>query len=299
MTLTTVILTFNEERHIARAIGAVAAVSDRVVVVDSGSTDGTVDIATTLGAQVLVHPFVTQARQFNWALSQLPADTDWVFRLDADEVVSPALAQSLAAFVAQDGAGAAGAEVLRRIAFLGRPIRWGGLFPVPIVRVLRFGKGRSEDRWMDEHILLDGPVAALKGELLDDNLNSLTWWTAQHNAYASREVVELLDLEHGFLQRGTANTLGGGQAGLKRWLKEKVYSRLPGGLRALVYFLYRYLLRAGFLDGREGFAFHVLQGFWYRFLVDTKLSEVRAYMARQSCSAPDAIEAVLGIDVTR
>lgn len=298
MTLTTVILTFNEERHIARAIGSVADVTDRFVVVDSGSTDRTVEIARDLGAQVLFHPFVTQARQFNWALNQLPQDTSWVFRLDADEVVSPELAHSLAAFVGQ-ASKVAGAEVQRRIAFLGRPIRWGGLFPVPIVRVLRFGKGRSEDRWMDEHIVLDGPVATLDGELLDDNLNSLTWWTAKHNSYASREVVELLNLEHGFFHRDTAGALGDAQAVRKRWLKEKLYARLPGGLRAFAYFAFRYLLRGGFRDGREGLAFHVLQGFWYRFLVDAKLSEVRSYMARHSCSAPEAIQAVLEIDVNR
>ena len=173
MTLTVVILTRDEELHIARAIRSVQAVADRILVVDSGSSDATVAIARDLGAEVLQHPFSNQARQFNWALEQLPADTDWIFRLDADEVVSPELALSLATRLPRLGPDVAGAEILRRIAFLGRPIRWGGLFPVSIVRVLRHGRGRSEDRWMDEHILLDGEVFQLDGELLDDNLKPL------------------------------------------------------------------------------------------------------------------------------
>jgi len=189
VSLTVVILTRDEQKHISRAIGSVAAVADRIFVIDSGSGDSTVDIARSHGAEVLTNPFITQAQQFNWALSQLPQDTEWVFRLDADEVVSIELAQSLAETLPLLGPEVAGAEVLRRMAFLGRPIRRGGLFPMRVVRVMRYGRGRSEDRWMDEHILVNGTLAQLEGELLDDNLNSLTWWTAKHNAYASREVV--------------------------------------------------------------------------------------------------------------
>lgn len=296
MTLTVIILTRDEAVHIARAIGSVQAFADRIVVVDSGSIDATVDIARGLGAEVLVHPFVTQARQFNWALEQLPANTDWIFRLDADEVVSPELAWSLAERLPTLGPEVAGVSVSRRMAFLGRPIRWGGMFPNHVTRLLRHGRGRSEDRWMDEHILLDGVETALDGELLDDNLKPLDWWIDKHNKYASREVVEILDAQYGFLGRKTQNKLQG-QTGLKRWLKERIYLRLPGGFRAFAYFLYRYVVRLGFLDGREGVAFHVLQGFWYRYLVDTKLHEVRLYIQRNDVDVIRAIRDVLGINV--
>ena len=94
-----------------------------------------------------------------------------------------------------------------------------------------------------------------------------------------------------------AKLLGGNQAGMKRWLKEKVYARLPGGLRALAYFLYRYVVRLGFLDGQAGAAFHVLQGFWYRYLVDAKLAEVKRYMREHDADVTTAIERVLGIRV--
>ncbi|WP_417210225.1 glycosyltransferase family 2 protein [Antarctobacter sp.] len=299
MTLTVVILTKDEEIHIGRAIGSVASVADRIVVVDSGSSDETTSIARELGARVLVHPFVTQAKQFNWALEQLPSDTDWVFRLDADEIVSPELASSLATVLPQLGEEVAGVEVLRRMAFLGRPIRWGGVFPLPIVRVLRHGRGRSEDRWMDEHIVVDGTLSRIEGELLDDNLKPLGWWIEKHNAYASREVVEILDAEFGFLERDLRGGQHGHNTGVKRWLKEGLYGRLPSGIRSFAYFLYRYLFRFGFLDGREGTAFHVLQGFWYRFLVDAKLLEVRKRMQRDGLDPLTAVDQVLDIRLVK
>lgn len=296
MTLTVVILTKNEEQHIARAIASAARISDRIVVVDSGSDDRTTEIAQRAGATILVHPFVTQAKQFNWALEQLPDDTDWIFRLDADEIVSPELVASLARVLPDLAPEVAGASVYRRIAFMGRPIRWGGVFPVRITRVLRYGRGRSEDRWMDEHILLEGGEVQLEGELLDSNLKPLDWWIEKHNNYASREAVEILDAKYGFLRRG-ALVGPKGPTGLKRWLKDRVYARLPGGLRAFAYFFYRYFVRLGFLDGKEGTAFHVLQGFWYRYLVDMKLHEVKSYLKNNSVDVETAIKDVLGVDL--
>lgn len=94
-----------------------------------------------------------------------------------------------------------------------------------------------------------------------------------------------------------ASLRGGGQAGAKRWLKEAVYARLPSGLRAFAYFFYRYILRLGFLDGQAGTAFHFLQGFWYRYLVDAKVAEVKRRMAETGEGPVAAIRGVLGIDV--
>lgn len=297
--LTVVILTRDEELHIARAINSVRSIASQILVLDSGSTDRTVQIAENLGAVVQTNPWINYARQFNHALDILPVGTGWVMRLDADEVVSPGLAREIAAELPRLAPDIEGATIGRRISFLGRPIRYGGVFPIRVLRIFRHGSGRCEDRWMDEHIKVSGPIAGLQGELLDDNRNSLTWWTAKHNSYASREVVDLLNLKHGFMTHDSVAGLAGGQAGVKRWLKEKLYVRLPGGLRAFAYFFWRYVLRLGFLDGREGLAFHVLQGLWYRFLVDAKLAETAAYMERHNADAPTAIRDVLGIDATR
>lgn len=298
MTLTVVILTKNEEPHISRALFSVSEIADRCVVVDSGSEDRTVEMAKALGAKTLVHPFVTQAQQFNWALDQLPEETEWVLRLDADEIVTPGLARQIQELLPRLGAEMQGVYISRRMHFLGRRIRWGGVFPIRVMRLFRHGAGRCEDRWMDEHILVDGATTNLSGEIIDDNLNSLTWWTEKHNSYASREVVDILNREYKFMpQESVAKLRGGQQAGTKRWVKENVYARLPGGLRAFTYFFYRYVVRLGLLDGKEGTAFHVLQGFWYRYLVDMKLHEVKLYMKKQDVDVETAIIEVLGIDV--
>ena len=298
MTLTVVILTHNEAYHIERALASIAVIADRTVVIDSGSTDDTVTLAKAAGADVLVHPFVNQAQQFNWGLSQLPADTDWVLRLDADEVITPNLLEEISMKLPVLGTEIAGVYVSRRMTFLRHPIRWGGVFPIRILRLMRFGKGRYENRWMDEQMIVNGPKAVFKGEILDDNSMSLTAWITKHNAYASREVVDILNQKYGFMAHETiADLKSGNPVGVKRWLKEKFYARLPEGMRAFMYFVYRYIVRLGFIDGKEGTAFHVLQAFWYRYLVDMKVHEVRTYMRRNEVDVVDAIRDVLGIDV--
>lgn len=298
MSLTVIILTRDEERHIARAIYSVQPFADHVLVVDSGSSDATVQVARDLGAIVLENPWTNYATQLNWGIDRVPEGTEWIMRLDADEVVQPELQREIAEHLPRLGTQTDGVYVSRRMTFLRRPIRYGGLFPVRVLRLFRAGRGRCEMRWMDEHILVDGATANFSGELIDDNHNTLTWWTAKHNSYASREVVDILNLEYGFMPHETiADLRSGQQAGLKRWLKEQVYARLPGGLRAFVYFLYRYVIRLGFLDGTEGTAFHVLQGFWYRYLVDMKLREVRSAMKREKLEVTQAIKQVLGIEL--
>lgn len=298
MNLTVVILTFNEQRHIVRAINSVRDLADRILIVDSGSTDNTVELARESGAEVLQNPWKNYANQFNWALDSLPSDTQWILRLDADEIISDELSKELRASLASLSEDIDGVYVSRRMTFMGRQIRWGGVFPVRVLRLFRYGQGRCEVRWMDEHILVDGECADFSGELLDDNCNSLGWWIDKHNRYSSREVVDLMNLEHGFMPHETvADLRSGRQAGVKRWFKEKFYARLPGGFRAFAYFFYRFVLRLGFMDGREGAAFHVLQGFWYRYLVDAKLHEVQLYMHRNGVDAVTAIRDVLEIDI--
>jgi glycosyltransferase involved in cell wall biosynthesis len=292
--LTVIILTKDESLHIGRAIASVKAIATQIIVVDSGSGDDTVVLAQQAGADVLHNPWVNHATQFNWALRQISEKAGWVLRLDADEMVTPELA-------AQIGAGlpdVAGIYLQRGIHFMGQPVRWGGVFPIRVLRLFRNGAGHCENRWMDEHIVVEGPTAILSGLIIDDNHKSLDWWVAKHNAYASREVVDILNRTNHFMPYETIGTLRGGQqAALKRWIKDTIYARLPGGLRAGAYFFYRYVLRLGFLDGQQARAFHVLQGFWYRYLVDAKLAEVRRHMARHGDDPKSAILAVLGIDL--
>lgn len=297
MKLTAVILTLNEARHLPRCLDSLQGVVNSVLVADCFSTDETVAIAEAHGARVLQRPWVNHATQFNWALTQLEPDTDWVLRLDADEYLTPELAAEIRERLPALGSDVGGVVVGRRMTFQGQLIRYGGLFPVRVLRLFRFGRGECENRWMDEHIKVVGPTVDFRGELIDDNLNSLTWWTEKHNNYASREAVDLLNLEFGFMPHDSVAALKGrSQAGFKRWVKEQIYARMPGGLRAAFYFFYRYVIQLGFLDGRAGASFHLLQGFWYRYLVDAKVSEVKRCMRRDGLSVEQAIKQKLGIE---
>ena len=297
--LTTLILTLNEEIHIRRCIESVHDISSRIVVVDSCSKDKTREIATELGADVFINQFINHAKQFNWALDNTFITTEWVLRLDADEYFTPELIANLPRILALARDDTNGFTLNLRRIFMGKWLRHGSLYPIRLLRIFRVGRGRCQERWMDEHVVVQGGrIEHIDADFADDNLNSLTWWTDKHNRYASREAVDLLNLEYGFMPHDTVASLRGGQqAGVKRWLKEAVYARLPRGLRAFVYFVYRYIVRLGFLDGQAGTAFHVLQGFWYRYLVDAKVAEVKRAMRENGWDVRTAIERVLGIRV--
>jgi glycosyltransferase involved in cell wall biosynthesis len=284
--LTVIILCLNEARHIGRCIASIRAIAARIIVIDSGSVDASCALAAAAGAEVVHHDWTNYARQFNWAIGRFDVDGGWTMRLDADEVVSPGLAASIADFIARTPANSpvAGATIDRAIHFLGRKIRWGGMYPTKVIRLWRGGRGRVENRWMDEHVVVTGDVVHIAGEIADINLNSIGWWTAKHNGYATREAIDQLLDEAGAGSAAGGDGDGDGdgdmgrQARRKRWLKNRIYARLPLGLRPFLYFCYRYFILLGFLDGWQGLAFHGLQGFWYRFLVDVKIAELRWLM---------------------
>jgi glycosyltransferase involved in cell wall biosynthesis len=271
-------------------------VVDSVLVVDCFSTDDTVAIAAAHRATVAQRKWINYATQFNWALDQIDGNCDWVLRLDADEYLTPELASEIRERLPSLDREVDGVFCGRHMIFQGRLIRFGGIFHIRVLRLFRYGRGKCENRWMDEHIKVAGPTKNFRGALIDDNLNSLTWWTDKHNRYASREAVDLLNLKYGFLTIDSiANLSNGSQASLKRWIKERVYARIPAGFRAFAYFFYRFVIRLGFLDGQVGTSFHMLQGFWYRYLVDAKVAEVERYMRENRCNVVESIAAVLDI----
>jgi glycosyltransferase involved in cell wall biosynthesis len=297
MTLTAIILTYNEEIHLERCISSIRECVDDILVVDSFSDDETVAIAQAQGANVLVHEFRDYATQFNWALNQVAQEADWILRIDADEYLTTELMHEIQARLPTLEEDVAGVSVERNMVFLGDQVRYGGLYPVRLLRIFRRHLGHCEWRWMDEHIKVSGLIVNFDHGLIDDNKKSLTWWIDKHNGYASREAIDLLNLEYRFIP---LDTIAGvrSEAGSKRFLKEHFYSRLPLGVRALLYYLYRYVLFFGFLDREGARKFHFLQGFWYRYLVDAKVKEVKSFMVlHPDSSIEDAIEQQLGIDV--
>ncbi len=289
--ITALILAVDEERHIARCIESLKGQCARIVVVDSGSTDRTVEIAENLGATVLRNPYVNHATQMNFAIDSVAGAGGWLLRIDADEVLDERGGETLQSAIARAGPDADGILVNRRIHFLGRRIRHGAIEPSLQLRLWREGHGRCEQRWMDEHIEVPGRVFRADVVINDINLKPLSWWTDKHNGYASREAVEIL-LSEQAVSSGLHR-----QARTKRLLKKKVYQRMPGGLRAGLYFLYRYIFKLGILDGSEGLYFHLLQGLWYRTLVDAKVHEIEARMRNGSEDVATAIAAVTGLPV--
>ena len=295
MHLTVIILTLNEGKHLLRCLKSLDGIEHSVIVVDSFSSDNTVQIAKNYGASVIAHDFVNQAQQFNWALSQLDDKTEWILRIDADEYLTQTLKHEINKKLSNIKLNINGVYCNRRMSFQGKLIKFGGVFPVPVLRLFRYGHGECENRWMDEHIIVVGDTEALKGEIIDDNLNNLSFWINKHNNYASREAVDLLNLEYKFNDVNSIASLHFGKNNaIKRWLKEAIYARMPLGFRALLYFLYRYIFRLGFLDGKKGLGFHFFQGFWYRYLIDSKVSEVKDYMKNNNSNIETAIKKILG-----
>lgn len=274
MPLSIIILTKNEEANLSACLDSLKPLSAKIFVVDSGSTDSTVKIAQQADCQVFEHPFENHAKQLNWALQNLPITTLWIMRLDADERLTPALAEELKQILPQTPNIVTGYQIKRRVFFMGRWIRHGGYYPTWLLRIWRTGLGTCEERCMDEHIVLSqGKIANLQHDIIDENKKGLTFWINKHNHYAEREVKDLLDInieDDLLLSQGQLS-----QASQRRWIKKNLYRRSPLFLRAFFYFLMRYTIGLGFLDGIEGLIFHFLQGFWYRFLVDAKIYELQ------------------------
>lgn len=285
VSVTAIVLTHNEHLHIERCIRSLKPIVARIVVVDSGSTDQTVAIAKRCGAEIYVHPFKNYATQFNWALKNCAVRTDWVMRIDADEFIDAELATQMCSQLPTASPEINGFVVERRVTFLGKMIRFGGgVSPQLVLKIWRTNKGAVENRWMDEHtVLFEGKTANLSGLLIDDNLKGLGFWIDKHNRYATREMIDALNAEFKFFEETTS--VLSPQARAKRAAKKSVYSRLPVIYRAICYFCYRYFLQLGFLDGRAGLVFHLMQGLWYRLLVDAKILEAMEFIRSDGLAA--------------
>ncbi|TSC59866.1 MAG: glycosyl transferase family protein [Parcubacteria group bacterium LiPW_15] len=263
-----IILTYNEEANLPKCLKSVEGLAAEIVIVDSGSTDKTKEIAEKFGAKFIVHEFKNQADQFNWALANIELKGDWILRLDADEELLPELKEEIRAKLPDVSEDVCGLYLNRRNYFKGAWIKHGGYYPIWILRLFRKGAAKSEEREMDEHlVLLRGRAEKLANDFIDNNLKGLEEWKAKHRKYAMREARAYLAHEDG--------KEVGGQAGAKRKMKLAVYYRVPPFLRVILYFLYRYFILLGFLDGWRGTQFHLLQGFWYRWLIDFNIVKLQ------------------------
>lgn len=271
--ISVIILTYNEEIHLERCLNNAKKFAKEIFIVDSFSTDKTVDIAKRMGAKVYQHPWENYSKQFNWGLQNLPIQTEWVWRMDADEYLSEELINELHQKLPQlpQGTNAFTTPCLR--IFMGKYIKHG-IIPLILLRLFKIKYATCENRYMDEHIAIsEGTIGSLTNPFYDDNLNDLTWWTNKHNGYASREAIDLLLTEYNLLPQNTVVNSGENATNVRK--KKLKYIKLPLFWRCFAFFFLRYFIRGGFLDGKEGFLWHFLQGFWYRALADAKVFEIK------------------------
>lgn len=276
-----IILTYNEEIHIERCIRSAQRVCREVWVIDSYSTDQTCQIAEEMGAHVVQHPFENQAKQFNWAIDTLDIKTEWIWRIDADEIIEDSLVHLAKAGMPTttvEGEPVNGIYVNKKIIFMDRPLLHGGWYPAPQIKIVRRGYGRSEDKLMDEHLVVtSGATISWNGDQTDWNLKPLDWWWEKHLGYAKREAkMQCLEKSKTAEIAGAEvnGRLFGTNAEFKRWMKN-LYSHCPRYLRAVVYFVSRYFFMFGFLDGYAGWYWHTRQGLMYRWMVDWEIGKLK------------------------
>lgn len=273
----------NEAANLPRCLAAVAW-ADEVFVVDSQSSDGSQVIAEKAGATVVQFKFNgVWPKKKNWALDNLPFRNSWVFILDADEVLPPETAAEFADIIAHDGYGNEGYWINRRFMFMGKWLKHA-YYPNWNLRLLKHTAGRYErlvmgatqsgDNEVHEHITVKGKTGRLKSEMDHYAFPSVDVFVEKHNRYSNWEAaLEVQDTRH------AAEHLQLGETKKRRKLKQ-LSRKLP--FRPLLRFLYVYLVQGGILDGREGFYFAKLHGF-YEFLSVAKAYELRR---RQSQSTP-------------
>ncbi|HWY69626.1 MAG TPA: glycosyltransferase family 2 protein [Terriglobales bacterium] len=234
MSLSVVIITRNEESNIGRTLASVAWADERIVV-DSGSTDRTLEVAREQGAKVFAEAWKGYAQQKNSAIAK--ASGDWTLSIDADEEVSAELAESIKRVVGNATPNVSGYFISRRNLFLGRWIRHGGFYPDRKLRLVQRGKGEFVERAVHETMRVEGPTSVLQGDLIHNAYPTLTAYIETMNRYSSLGAEVLVQ-------------------------KGQVSQSLPSffwnvRVRPVVNFIWNYLFRAGFLDGREGFLLHL------------------------------------------
>lgn len=288
-----IILTFNEERHVGACLDSLSGLDAPVFVVDSYSTDRTIDILKERRITCVQHPFVNYAVQRNWAQENCPFRADWVLHLDAGERVTPELVHWLQHYFEPDGL-ADGVLFSRRTIFMDRWMQHGGHYPGYHLRLFRRAEGRCELKAYDQHFVCNGTIvkAPKNVDIFDHVADNLADFTTRHTRWAIMEAVEKVG-------RPTASgeveaRFRGTPIERRRWLKNRVFNRAPLFLRAFLYFGYRYFLRLGFLDGGPGLVFHFLQGCWFRFLVDSVVLEIRRHSRQTNKTLEETVTYLYG-----
>jgi len=296
--ITSLVLTYNEEKNLSECLNSIKSSIEEIIIIDSFSTDQTLDIAGLFTDKIFQNKFINQSNQFNWALQNVDIKNEWVLRLDADERWTEEGLNELKNIIEKDLAD--GVYVKMKIFFMGRWIKHGGFYPNYFLRVYKKSKGKMENRWMDEHIKVDGKTIISGIDVIESNYDrqkNISLWTDKHNKYSTREAIDFLISKHNLKKLDSVAKFLGNKTERKRWFKEKFYYRLPLFIRPFLYYFYRYIIKLGFLDGKEGLIFHFLQGFWYRFLVDAKIYQIEQLAKKENKTILEIIKKHYMIDI--
>lgn len=271
--ITFVFLTYNEEKNLPAGLDSIPADLGTVLIVDSFSTDRTLEIAGNRGIPVIQHTFGNYAIQRNWAQEQV--STEWIFPIDADERLTPELVQWIRTDFPKLAADYHGFFFSRRTLFMDRWIRHGGHYPNFHLRLFRRDSVKCEEKAYDQHFTdrVGGAYLTIRNaDLINIVSESLFQFTQQHNRWSDLEAGEIVNPGKE-VNDGVKPALFGSPVERRRWLKTRIFMKNPLFIRPFLYFIYRYFFRLGILDGIPGLIFHFLQGFWFRFLVDAKVWE--------------------------
>ena len=296
--VTAIIMTFNEKLNLEECLSSISGFVEDIIIIDSYSTDNTLEISNKYTNKIYQNKFINQAKQFIWALANTEIKNEWILRLDADERWTEEGLKELKDIIENDKAD--GVYVKMKIFFMGRWIKHGGFYPNYFLRVYKKSKGKMEDRWMDEHIKVDGRTIISKIDVIESNYDrqkNISLWTDKHNKYSTREAIEFLIQKHKLKSMDTVAKFWGNKTERKRWLKEKLYFRIPLFLRPFLYYIHRYIIKLGFLDGKEGFIFHYLHAFWYRFLVDVKIYQLEKLARVEKKTIQEVINEHYGLEI--
>jgi len=278
--LSVIVLSYNEEKNIEACLKSVVDFVEDIFLVDSFSTDKTKEIAKKYTDKIYEHKFENYGKQRNWALTNLPIKTKWVLNLDADHRVLDNLRAELESiFLDKKEVNCDGFLITRKTVFMGKWIRHGGHYPVYQPILFKIGTGYCEEERYNQHLNVNGKVLKLKGDIEDIIADDLTTFISRHNRWASDDAIDqILGEDQVSKNTGVKQDLFGNPMERRRFFRS-FYLRLPLFIRPFIYFFYRYFLRLGFLDGKEGLIFHTLQCFWYQFLVDAKIYECKQKQA--------------------
>lgn len=267
---TAIIMTKNEEKNIVDCLKSMTGFAKRCVVIDCGSTDKTVELAKENDADVYFHEFEYYAKQFNWGIDNCDIDTEWIIRLDADERFPNGLKAEIEALIEKNkDKPMNGITIEADFFFLGRCMKHG-LRNKRKMMLFKRSCGRIEDRRRDAHsVISEGYSESTKQRFLHYDFKNLDNYIRRYNWYATREMQDYIDFTHG------ASTEINGDKKVVKQRKKKFgfYYKMPKYIRAWAWFIYNYIFRFGFLDGKEGLVFCFLECYWYRLLVDAKIFE--------------------------